>query len=261
MNAKDGDGNGILHLAVADKELEAIKIILSNNKINKNAQNANGFTALDIFAESSKDANKDREIKNVLQRTKFLRAVDIGDPNTWQKQTEWLETHRGALMVVASLIATMAFQAGLSPPGGVWQDATHENGTSVLAHTRPIYYNVYVLTTTIALASSMSIIILLVSGLPCKRASVGFIMMLMWIALMATMNTYLISMHALTPKDGYTMAIPVIRILSWVWSSLVGLLLLGHILRYFVGIIKMAAQLVQGVSKGFSSRSMDPPGA
>jgi hypothetical protein len=32
----------------------------------------------------------------------------------------WMEETRGTLMIVATVIATMAFQAGISPPGGVW---------------------------------------------------------------------------------------------------------------------------------------------
>lgn len=36
-------------------------------------------------------------------------------------------------MVVASLIATMAFQAGLNPPGGVWEE-TKLNNQGILLH-------------------------------------------------------------------------------------------------------------------------------
>ncbi|KAJ0091104.1 hypothetical protein Patl1_14550 [Pistacia atlantica] len=39
-----------------------------------------------------------------------------------EKKDDWLKEMSNALMVVASLIATVTFQAGLNPPGGVWQD-------------------------------------------------------------------------------------------------------------------------------------------
>ncbi|GJS75864.1 ribonuclease H-like domain-containing protein [Tanacetum coccineum] len=35
---------------------------------------------------------------------------------------DWLDRKRNSLMVAASLIATMAFQAGVNPPSGVWLD-------------------------------------------------------------------------------------------------------------------------------------------
>ncbi|KAK1550480.1 hypothetical protein Q3G72_019781 [Acer saccharum] len=55
-------------------------------------------------------------------RTKFVPSVtQLGHnikPLHWQKTTkeeDWLTRKRDSLMVVASLIATMAFQAGLNP--------------------------------------------------------------------------------------------------------------------------------------------------
>lgn len=38
------------------------------------------------------------------------------------QRDDWIERKRNTLMIVASLIATMAFQAGLNPPSGVWQE-------------------------------------------------------------------------------------------------------------------------------------------
>ncbi|CAE5967200.1 unnamed protein product [Arabidopsis arenosa] len=37
------------------------------------------------------------------------------------RQGDWLEKTRGNLMVTATVIAAMSFQAMVNPPGGVWQ--------------------------------------------------------------------------------------------------------------------------------------------
>ncbi|OVA19796.1 Ankyrin repeat [Macleaya cordata] len=39
---------------------------------------------------------------------------------------------RNILMVVAVLIATVTYQGGINPPGGVWQDHSHENNGTII---------------------------------------------------------------------------------------------------------------------------------
>ncbi|GMG99152.1 hypothetical protein Nepgr_000992 [Nepenthes gracilis] len=255
LNAKDGDGNSILHLAVADKQLEVIKHLLKNDKINKNAKNTNGYTAMDIFSHCPSDVNKDRDIRNALRRAKVQRATYLDDRNTWKKHAEWLETQRSGLMIVASLIATMAFQTGLSPPGGVWQDATHGNGTSVLAQTMKFEYNSYFILTTVGLVLSMSTILLLISGLPCKRVSVGFMMVFMWIAITAITAAYLISVYVLTPNADRTIAKGIVLFSTLIWFVLVIVLLLGHIIRGFIEMIKWVYRCIKNCIMGVVQRA------
>ncbi|KAG6437395.1 hypothetical protein SASPL_102310 [Salvia splendens] len=52
---------------------------------------------------------------------------------------DWLTKKRDSVMVVAVLIATMAFQAAVSPTGGVWQDNSsgHRAGEAVMAYKNP----------------------------------------------------------------------------------------------------------------------------
>lgn len=68
------------------------------------------------------------------------------------KQGNWLGRKRSSLMVVASLIATVAFQAAITPPGGVWQDdltndengkpvsTPHKAGTAIMAYNGKVVY-------------------------------------------------------------------------------------------------------------------------
>ncbi|WRX32078.1 PGG domain - like 10 [Theobroma cacao] len=128
-----------------------IKYLLTNTKMEVNGRNANGFTALDLLLHSQRDL-RDMEIKECLQKAGALRMTKVHSIANNQeieevlppiqaqplipketnskpvvekhKHTDWLGRKRSALMVVASLLATVAFQASLSPPGGVW---TSEN--------------------------------------------------------------------------------------------------------------------------------------
>ncbi|KAI6679912.1 hypothetical protein NL676_033793 [Syzygium grande] len=144
VGCTDKDGNTILHLAVARKQLEIIKYLLSSTNIEVDAQNAKGFTALDVLSHGPRDL-RDMEIKQLLQKSgasiiyqtslggDTIEAIPIAQPYIKQnsdikppvktrKHKDWLGRKRSALIVVASLIATVAFQATLSPPGGFWQD-------------------------------------------------------------------------------------------------------------------------------------------
>ncbi|XP_043705171.1 ankyrin repeat-containing protein At2g01680-like [Telopea speciosissima] len=158
LNSKDDDGNTALHLAAAKKQTKGIKLLLDKNGIEVNVLNGSGVTALDILAQSSTRDMKDMDIGESLRAAGALRAKDIiilsstmpvnnnystGAPITGSgnalfisssrtnsssemqspdEKYKWLKKMKNSLMVVSTVIATMSFQAVLSPPGGIWQD-------------------------------------------------------------------------------------------------------------------------------------------
>ncbi|KAK0581987.1 hypothetical protein LWI29_020143 [Acer saccharum] len=254
LNAKDDDGNTILHLAVADKQIEAIKFLTTKTATKVNAVNAYGFTALDLSTQSRKDV-RDWEIAELLRHSGAMHAKDIQSPahelgttymainltshenhqtnalqqdqgcgNVLMKQNDWVEKMSSALMIVASLIATMAFQVAVNPPGGVWQEdstcqskavdigsmtnPSHRAGFSIMADQDPTSYRDSLAFNTTGFLTSISIILLLISGLPMSRRFFMWVLMvIMWIAISAMTFTYLNIVFALSRNSIYTSGI------------------------------------------------------
>ncbi|XP_027083955.1 uncharacterized protein [Coffea arabica] len=228
VNAKNEDGMTILHLAVYYEQYETIKYLLVNAGVEVNIKNANGKTALDLLF--GQGVTKSSEISSCLQEAGAMKAKEIRSPidDRKLKQLEWFEKSREAIMVVAILIATMAFQAGISPPGGVWQDDLlegpnpHTIGEAVMAQKHPKYYWLLIRANTIAFVSSLSTIILLIRGssIPSK-CLMPLLAFVMWLAIATIAMTYAIALVTVAPKGargrqlGNTSEILVIVLMVW----------------------------------------------
>lgn len=273
---KDQNGNTVLHLAVAKKQIEIVKYLIDNTRIEKEARNANGLTALDLLLQTPGDL-RDLEIKQCLdqdnasrtnRKESITRIAGVSKsiktspslqakPSTKQpeikhKHTDWLARKRSALMIVASLTATVAFQAGLSPPGGVWQgdfagnpnstaraDKAHKAGQSVMAYTLPDKYGQYMIFNTIAFLASLSIILLQVSGLPMRRRKWMWTqMIIMWIAISAQTLTYFVTLINMTPKHVENTVYHVAKVSIVVWLCLIAIVFIGNITRAVLYVLR-----------------------
>lgn len=249
--------------------LQTVKLLLMiNGRPDVNAVNANGFTALDILAQSRRDV-KDFDISEALRGAGALRSSpnrgtnndhimmnllashrtteDTGANNNDHRASkkhnfhksgleEWVSKRRDALMVVASLIATMAFQAGLNPPGGLWQDDSpdgrHQAGQAIMASKYPTMYSYYLSYNTIGFTASLSIILLLITGLPFKRRFFMWLLTaIMVLAITSMALTYSESIFIFTPKDQERAVKKVIKDGMFTWSAVMCLLLLLQTLR------------------------------
>ncbi|KAJ9692840.1 hypothetical protein PVL29_011774 [Vitis rotundifolia] len=78
---------------------------------------------------------------------------------------------RNTLLVVGALIAAATFQAGINPPGGVWQDkitvdgVTTHPGKSILGSEKAAF-RVFLFFNTLAFSSSLQMITYLIIGCP-----------------------------------------------------------------------------------------------
>ncbi|KAE8689079.1 PHD finger protein ALFIN-LIKE 8 [Hibiscus syriacus] len=200
-----------------------------------------------------------------LAATRECDLDDINEPAkeyNWVEKTfkreDWLTRKRDSLMVMASLMATMSFQAGLTPPGGLWQDGliqapqgnnitngTHETGTSISAYRNESYYGQYLAASMISFIASMSIILLLITGLPFKRRFFMWILtVIMWVAISAMAFTYRISLLVFTPKEQEQNVTSILDYAHVVWLLVMALLLLAHTIRLTVNIFHKVDQEV-----------------
>ncbi|CAI9117701.1 OLC1v1019152C1 [Oldenlandia corymbosa var. corymbosa] len=249
IGAKNEDGMTIWHMAFygnilqVKRRAELIRFLGQRTSNIVNIKNANDQTALDLFLQranlSADDFKKSKSVEtvilgiiNVLHQSKALTAEAISKRQIADDCLEFLEKSKDAIMVVASLIATMAFQAMLNPPGGVWQDDSldgpnpHRPGESMMAQTHPKYYRRLVVSSTVAFVSSLTtILMLLIRGRMPKdfirypTLVVVLLLIAMFMSVTAISVAYAISVAIIAPSvRGHLSAVKEIAIIvTMVW--------------------------------------------
>lgn len=111
-----------------------------------------------------------------------------------QQEVESPAEIRNVLLIIATLIAAVTFQAGINPPGGVWQDdqETHDAGRAIYA-SNPFAYYVFLISNTFALSTSILIIVILTHKFPFRVE--------IFLATITMIITYASAIFAVTPRD------------------------------------------------------------
>ncbi|XAR58049.1 hypothetical protein NMG60_11026399 [Bertholletia excelsa] len=171
VNARDCDGNTILHLAVIGKQVEILKLVIEEKEIDINARNEQGHTAMDMLPRGNTTHHNDAndQMKAILLKADAKRKEAILQGEISKK--------RAALMVVTSFIAAITFQAGVSPPGGVWRENSdaHRAGESAIAY--HYLYTWFLGCTTVGFVASLTPLLLLFNGFYLKNRIYRLVLM------------------------------------------------------------------------------------
>ncbi|BFG25289.1 hypothetical protein CerSpe_115630 [Prunus speciosa] len=164
----------------------------------------------------------------------------------------WLEDTRGILMVVATMISTITFEAAVNPPGGVWQEnntnssaggttyCTHDNiclaGTSVAGSVFPKIFLEFVTYNTVSFIASLSVTLLLVGGFPLRnRVIMWLLSMAMCLTLTFMALTYIHALIIVFPDtEIYKSFEKISHISIVVWVTLLGIIAAIHTIRLII---------------------------
>ncbi|XP_026445333.1 uncharacterized protein LOC113345899 [Papaver somniferum] len=134
INSRDYNGKTVLQLAAETGKIEMVQYLLESRNLKREITDADFDDALNALTPKNTDKLQAMFLKYVGDSKKHKS-------NTFFRKVDKLKGQKervNALLVVATLIAGIAFEAAMNPPGGVWKE-----DSEVKSCTEPVKFGYY----------------------------------------------------------------------------------------------------------------------
>ncbi|XP_057450824.1 uncharacterized protein LOC130742740 [Lotus japonicus] len=192
-----------------------------------------------------------------------------------EDKLKWVENMRGSLSLMASIIATMTFQLATNPPGGVFQanggnlvddiiscldnDTIQCPGEAILAVVYEYTYTHFLISNTISFVASLSLCLLLVSGIPLKHRFVIWGLSIgMCITITSLALTYMFAASMVTPNPVWETADSMFGLVLKIWIVLLGVVGVFLIIRMLYRVAKWINKCSRPPANTSTTRNVHP---
>ncbi|KAF7848444.1 hypothetical protein BT93_L1941 [Corymbia citriodora subsp. variegata] len=172
VNSRDVDGNTPLHLASIHNHCDVMRILTKEKRIYLKSRNNDGLTALDAAMESKSLSTENPALIGrailIVAGVPQSGGRDVMLPREQHSEVsksspaKWIKDQVNILLLVATLVASVTFTAGVTLPGGYNASSDPHPGTATMLHHR--MFRVFVIANMLAMYSSILAVVVLLWG-------------------------------------------------------------------------------------------------